>query len=224
MKHVPHSKKELAMFEWPELIANIYDLLNSKPSEFIERAPGESAYIAFSDAVLMYSPEYEDLNQQILTVLYGVFGNLPAATCDVWKFELTNIRRGCLIKTDLGKTSPPVTDNDSVCVAVCLVNRYKREIDAILRSVPKPSLTDLVFSLTDSCPRPYCNLADASVTLNFRPIPARSLADIYQELPSAWRKVLLQQLRRISKEYSLSVYPTDHPQELRLVCNSTPEE
>lgn len=210
------------MFDWNAIITDIHAILKLSPAEIMEESSGGNIYVAFSDPVIFNSPDYEDFQYKAWTVLYGVFGDLFAATDKIWQLKLVNPYRGSPAVTFRGVHAPILNDYITV-LAISLVNSYKQDIDAILKSIPPTSVLDtLLFPLTEGLSdRPYCNLFPHDTAFAYKDPSGKSLADRYRGLPSVWRKLLLQQLRRISKEYSLSIAEQG---ELRLVRNSTPDQ
>lgn len=211
------------MFDWNAIITDIHAILKLSPAEIMEESSGGNIYVAFSDPAIFNSPDYEDFQYKAWTVLYGVFGDLYAATDKVWQFKLANLYRGHKAQAFSGVISPFLGIDDTMIVAIKLVNSYAQDVYTILKSLPSTSMLDTVLlPLTEGLgDRPYCNLFPFDTAFAYTSPSGKSLADRYCNLPSAWRKLLLQQLRRISKEYSLSVAEAG---ELRLVCNSTPDQ
>lgn len=210
------------MFDWNAIITDIHAILELSPAEIMEKALGSRLYVAFSDPVILNSPDYEDFQYKAWTVLYGVFGDLSQTADKVWQFKLVNLHRGSPAVTFKGVHAPRL-DKYITVVAISLVNSYKQDVDAILKSIPSTSVLDtVVFPLTEGLSdRPYCNLFSHDTAPAYKEPSGKSLADRYRGLPSVWRKLLLQRLRRMSKEYSLSVAEQG---ELRLVCTSTPDQ
>ena len=82
------------MFDWNAIITDIHAILELSPAEIMEKALGSRLYVAFSDPVILNSPDYEDFQYKAWTVLYGVFGDLSQTADKVWQFKLVNLHRG----------------------------------------------------------------------------------------------------------------------------------